>query len=73
MWKHSVAAVLFLAAFLGSGAHAWELSVKDIRAPLFVYSREKNNICVEISNSDRWSARTAPSQRRTPSTAARGV
>ncbi len=59
MWRHSAAAVLFLTAFLVSGSHAWELSVKDVRAPLFVYGREKNNICIVISNTDRWSARTA--------------
>lgn len=53
------AAALILSVFLGLEAHAWELTVKDVRAPLFVYGKEKNNICVEVSNSDRWSVRTA--------------
>lgn len=37
----------------------WGLTVKEVQAPLFVYSKEQNNICVNISNSDRWSTRTA--------------
>lgn len=46
------AAVLLLAAVVCRPALGTDLSVKEIRAPRFVYSTENNNICVTVSNSD---------------------